>query len=188
MMNSSNSGRRWPMSAWLLLAPIVLALVLSAGCAERRAERALRRAQALEQDRRAAQAREQLSEIVRRWPKTRAAQRARLEIEWLDDLDQGVQRGRVLLVWDAVRRVSHAAEAFRLARGRYPERFDELVPVFVPGPVLDPWGHPVGYLRTKDGYQAISFGSDGIPGGSGDAADLLVQNGQVVLPDDRARR
>ncbi len=166
----------------------MLVLLLGAGCTERRAQHALQHALALERDRRPDQARAQLAELVRRWPMTRAAGQARIEIEWLDDLAQGAQRGQALLVWDAVRRVARAAEAFRLARGRFPERFDELVPHYLPGPVLDPWDRAVGYLRTDHGYQVICYGSDGLPGGVGDAADLLVDDGQLASAKRGARR
>lgn len=38
----------------------------------------------------------------------------------------------------------------------------------------DPWGHPYVYRApgAKDDYDVISYGKDGQPGGSGDAADI----------------
>lgn len=155
-------------------------LALFCGCGEWRAERALREAVSTERKRPPARVREDLARIAERWPETRAAARAREEIEWLDDLEQSAQRGQGLLAWDAVRRVGRAVEQFRVARGRYPEAYEQLVPRFLPGTVRDPWGQAVGYLRTSAGYQVICYGADGIPGGIGDGSDLLVENGREI--------
>ncbi len=43
----------------------------------------------------------------------------------------------------------------------------------------DPWGHEFIYLspgRQNEAYEIICYGSDGEPGGSGDAADLSTSN------------
>ena len=41
---------------------------------------------------------------------------------------------------------------------------------------LDPWGHPYAYTApgtvNPDGFDLVSFGADGTPGGTGDNADL----------------
>ncbi len=153
---------------------------LCAGCSEWRAERAFRRVVAQEKSKDGAVVVRDLQQLVARWPATKAAEKARHEIEWLHDLEQSSTRGLGLLAWDAVRRVSMAAERYRVARGRYPERYADLVPRFLPGPILDPWGHEVGYLHTLSGYQAICYGADGIPGGSGEASDILVDTGREI--------
>lgn len=151
-----------------------------AGCSEWRAERAFRRTVAQEKTKDGAVVVRDLQQLVDRWPATKAAAKARHEIEWLHDLEQSSTRGLGLLAWDAVRRVAMAAERFRSAHGRYPDRYADLVPRFVPGTVTDPWGHEVGYLRTASGYQAICYGADGIPGGTGDASDILVDTGREI--------
>jgi len=43
----------------------------------------------------------------------------------------------------------------------------------------DPWKHPYVYLvpgRSNETFEIISYGSDGEPGGTGDAADLSSSN------------
>jgi hypothetical protein len=39
---------------------------------------------------------------------------------------------------------------------------------------LDPWGHAYVYTKTGATYRIASYGSDGKPGGAGDAADIEV--------------
>lgn len=155
-------------------------LLGASGCAEWRAERALKRAVAEVDKRATGDTRKDLRKIVERWPETKAAARAREEIEWLDDLDESSHRGRGLLAWDAVRRVARAVERYRTTNRRYPERFDDLVPRFLAGAVRDPWGQAIGYRRTASGYQTICYGADGIPGGHGEATDILVENGREI--------
>jgi general secretion pathway protein G len=82
-----------------------------------------------------------------------------------------------------------AIDLFRLDVGRLPnadEGLDALVraPQGEPnwlGPYLardtlptDPWGHAYIYEADANGYQILSYGSDGREGGSGSAADLSV--------------
>lgn len=39
--------------------------------------------------------------------------------------------------------------------------------------LVDPWGNPVFYLRVAGGFWLMSWGADGVPGGDGDAADVV---------------
>lgn len=81
-----------------------------------------------------------------------------------------------------------AIEAFRLDVGRYPnqtEGLNALVsasgqdqkwrgPYLKKGIPLDPWGKNYIYKfpGTKAEFEVISYGKDGVPGGSGDDADI----------------
>jgi hypothetical protein len=181
-------GPRSSRGSAALAAAVAIAAVAAAGCSERRAENAFLRAVAEESHGAPSRAREAFRQIAERWPRSAAAARARLEIEWLDELEAGSKRGQALRVWDAVRQVGRAAELFRLSHRRFPDRFDEMVPEWLPGGVLDPWGHAVEYRRTAGGYQAISYGADGIPGGNGDDADILVENSHLRPIGDSATR
>ena len=169
-------SRTWPA---VILLVVLLGPGLT-GCAGRRAEAAFREAVALEEKASLEAARVKLEEVVRRWPDTPAADDARREIEWIDAVLDAAAHGPSLAAWDAVRKVSRAAEEFRLAEGRYPRSLDEMVPRWLEGPVRDPWGHEVRYAPAPDGYRVICYGSDGLPGGQGDATDLVVENGNEV--------
>jgi general secretion pathway protein G len=86
--------------------------------------------------------------------------------------------------------LSSAISAFRLDTGRYPT-VDEGVQVLVVPPAdvqnwkgpyikgqvpVDPWGNPYEYVYPgsfgSESYNLISYGSDGQPGGEGEAADV----------------
>jgi general secretion pathway protein G len=87
-----------------------------------------------------------------------------------------------------------ALDAYRLDNGRYPtteQSLDalQLQPTFQPLPMnwrgpylrkavpLDPWGSPFIYLCPGEmnprGYDLLSLGADGEPGGEGEDADLV---------------
>ncbi|MCS6987418.1 MAG: type II secretion system major pseudopilin GspG [Sphingomonadaceae bacterium] len=79
--------------------------------------------------------------------------------------------------------IEQGLELWRLEMGRYPDAAEGLKALTVPGamgPALkrlpdDPWGRPYNYrIPGEDGrpYDLWSWGSDGEPGGEGDAADI----------------
>jgi general secretion pathway protein G len=78
-------------------------------------------------------------------------------------------------------------ELFKLDVGRYPTTEEGLQALMVrpatvgiwSGPYLkgstvpaDPWGNPYRYTLTNGAIEILSLGSDGAPGGEGDAADV----------------
>lgn len=86
-----------------------------------------------------------------------------------------------------------ALDAYRLDNGRYPTTAQGLAALWQApaqdprppnwkGPYLrkevpiDPWGHPYVYLcpgeHNPSGYDLVSYGADGQPGGDGEAADV----------------
>jgi hypothetical protein len=55
-----------------------------------------------------------------------------------------------------------AAERYRLAKGRWPERLEDLVPDYLPAVPADPFdGRPLRLRRTDDGLMVYSIGPDG---------------------------
>ncbi len=91
-----------------------------------------------------------------------------------------------------------ALQLYRMEQGRYPTQAQGLdalcvKPAADPVPELypedgyldsrrlpnDPWSHPYLYLvpgRAGEAYEVLSYGSDGEPGGEGDAADLSTSD------------
>jgi len=88
--------------------------------------------------------------------------------------------------------LGQALDQFRIDTGHYPTHDEGLAALYAPpgtasepkwnGPYLkkpvppDPWGNPYVYnipstIQGKD-YDLISYGSDGQPNGTGDAADI----------------
>ena len=163
-----------------LVVAVCVVAALAPGCAERRAESAFQEAVAGEKDRPAAEVRADLARIVASWPDTRAAEKARREMQWLADLEQSSRGGRQLLAADAVRADARAVELFRAAAGHYPERLEETAPRCLRSIPVDPWGRPVSYLRTPGGYKVFCYGADGAPGGSGDDTDIVVVDGREI--------
>ncbi|MEE4298065.1 MAG: type II secretion system protein GspG [Pseudomonadales bacterium] len=156
-----------------------LLVALLAACSdEKRARDAFRSAMS-DSDRPVAELRADLEALIERWPESEAARRAAEELESLDALAEATARGLSLRAWDAVRSVAQAAERFRLRHGRFPKDVRELIPRYIEDRVADPWGGEVLYVASGRGYKVISYGSDGMPGGTGDAADVMVDSQTV---------
>ena len=71
-------------------------------------------------------------------------------------------------------RASSDVQAYLAAAGSLPsspEGVDALVSH--PADLVDGGGRPVVYLRVAGGFWLVSWGADGVPGGTGDAADLV---------------
>ncbi|MCI4660413.1 MAG: type II secretion system major pseudopilin GspG [Neomegalonema sp.] len=81
-------------------------------------------------------------------------------------------------------------DRFLIDNGRYPTESEGLAALVSPPPSLaswsgpyiegdavplDPWGNPYRYVMPAEGgkaFEILSLGSDGAPGGQGDAADI----------------
>ena len=174
------SGRNRLRSETLRAAILFVAAVGVAGCggAERDAARALDRALA-DPSRPPAEIRADLERIVATWPETPAARRARRELESAGAIDRALARGLSLRAWDAVRSVARAVERYRARHGRLPDDLQDLLPGLLDERPLDPWGRPVVYTRRGRDYLVVSYGSDGLPGGSGEARDFVVESGRI---------
>ena len=84
--------------------------------------------------------------------------------------------------------IETAMQLYKIENGAYPRFLDDLVeqPLGAPrwrGPYLgglppvDPWGNPYVYQLRKDGFTLTCHGSDGVPGGHDDQADLSIRQG-----------
>lgn len=164
------------------VARVVLAcglLLVAAACSERSAQEGLDELLAGADDKSLPQLESELREIIAEWPETRAAARAKRELEWVVDLQSAQTRGTWLEAADAVRKVAAAAERYRIDRGAYPRDLSDLVPRYLDEPVVDPWGGEVLYKGGGRRYTVVSFGADGLPGGSGPERDMVVETGRM---------
>jgi hypothetical protein len=162
-----------------LIAVTCAALALASfGCGgDRRAERLYREASELVEKGDTAAAVPKLEEILRDYPDSEVASRARREVVLYRGLSDAVAAYPVRRARDVVVQAARAVERYRAARGAVPEDLAALVPSYLPAAPVDPWGAPLAYERTAKGYRLACLGSDGAPGGEGEAADLVVENG-----------
>jgi len=100
-------------------------------------------------------------------------------------------RAKVVKVQADFKSMRDAIDLFKLNTGRYPQRLDDLwqqpggvknwagpyIRDAPPGP-KDPWGNDYVYTPPvgSSAYMLTSYGSDGAPGGVGEAQDLTTQN------------
>jgi general secretion pathway protein G len=85
-------------------------------------------------------------------------------------------------------------KSFHRITGRFPSQAENFYPLLQVGLLKevpnDPWGRPYQYRMTEDGKgYIVSYGSDGVPGGTGDAADLIsggvLTNAMVGTPQQQ---
>ncbi len=162
-----------------------LALVAAAtGCAteESRARELYDEAQDLIDQDRIEEAVVVYDEILARYPETDVAGKARAEVGVYRDLAGAVDRYPSHSSLDVMVRAGRAIERYRWRRGAYPESLAVLVPDFLDERPVDPWGRDLRYRRKgpRRGYVLACYGSDGEPGGEGEDADLIADNGRFV--------
>lgn len=179
--------RRW---SWrvnggaALAARLVLALSIAAaslGCSDQKADRLYREAAARVDRGDLEVAVERLERIVRDYPDSPAAARARKDVIVYRGLLEAARRYPVRRAADSVIQTSRAIERYHRERKAWPVRLDDLVPAYLPAVPADPWGRRLGYrVKERGGYVLSCLGSDGAQGGTGDASDLVVEDGAFV--------
>jgi hypothetical protein len=147
---------------------------------ERRAERLWRHALDLVAKGDTSGAVVEMQRILDEYPDTDIAAKARKQIVLYRGLENAVltypsRRAREVMI-----QVSRAIEDFRAQERRVPRAPDDLVPRRLDAVPRDPWDHALEYVARERGYRLICLGSDGEPGGEGDAADVIVDNGAFV--------
>ena len=157
------------------------ATLASSGCGgDRRADRLYREASELVEKGDTAAAVPKLEEILRDYPDSEAASKARREVVLYRGLSEAVAAYPVRRARDVMVQTARALERYRAGRGTAPDALDALVPSFLSEAPADPWGRSLEYQKTARGYRLACLGSDGAPGGESDAADLVVENGAFV--------
>lgn len=165
----------------LIAIMLASATLASPGCGgDRRADRLYREASELVERGDTAAAVPKLEEILRDYPDSEAASKARREVVLYRGLSEAVAAYPVRRARDVMVQTARALERFRATRTAAPDTLQALVPSFLPEPPTDPWGRPLEYQKTARGYRLACLGSDGAAGGEGDAADLVVENGAFV--------
>jgi hypothetical protein len=164
-----NGGARLRRSHWTLRVAALLLVAIFAACSRSaRAERLLEEARVEVKRGRLPQALSLLERVSREYPETDAAREAEkdarlyrglLDAKRLDPL----RRARDILVQTA-----REIEGTHARGGRWPDTL---------ATAADPWGRPLVYERTQNGYRLASFGADGAPGGE---PDLVIVNGRFT--------
>ena len=83
----------------------------------------------------------------------------------------------------AIKYTAEGIAGFRADHGRLPETLEEAVACgsyLRPREIVDPWRRAYFYRRSEEGFTLLSLAEDGLPGGSGEDADLMVQ----AAPED----
>ena len=74
--------------------------------------------------------------------------------------------------------LAQAVESYRVDYNRFPERIEEVAPLYQPFlHSVDPYGHRYVLALAPDDYVLTSLGRDGLPGGDGFDADSRITNG-----------
>jgi general secretion pathway protein G len=154
------------------------------GCGgrESRAERQYERAQEHVEAGEIEQAVEAFAEIIDRYPDTAAAGRARDELVLYRGLDHAIRQYPHDTARELMVQTARAIQTHRARNGVWPSSLDRMRPRLKTGSPIDPWGRVLVYEPKPRGrgYVLACLGSDGKPGGIGEARDLYVEDGRFV--------
>lgn len=102
--------------------------------------------------------------------------------------DAITDREAARLVREELTRMATALDAYRIDNNVYPERFEDVVPIFLLSiPPVDPYGNPYFAEVTPAGYRLASMGQDGKVGGAGFNADTIMETGIFLSDSTRYR-
>ena len=120
--------------------------------------------------------------IERDYGETVTARRAHEAVLLYAGLEHAVTTYPARRARDMMVRTARAIQRGRSGRRGWPSSLDRLMPHFLGEPPIDPWGRPLIYepKTSGRGYVLQCLGSDGRPGGAGEAADLVVEDGEFV--------
>jgi len=151
---------------------LLVALLVVAGCTrESAAERAYERAQQHIESDEIDEAVRELESIVETYPDTEIARTAREDLTLYRGLSAAVDAYPERRVRDTMIRTARAVYTFRSRRGSWPASLEAV------RAAADPWGRPLLYkLKPGGGYVLGCLGSDGQPGGDGEARDWFIED------------
>jgi len=190
MKRSVNNRFRLPGKALPFMIALVCLLVfaastLSCSCSERSSEKMYRKAMQLVDDDNLDEAVKLLDVIANEYPETAAADKAGKDLVLYRGLAGAVNRFSTRQARDIMVRTARKLETYRMKRGRLPDSLEDVVPETP----VDPWGNRLHYDRkSRSSYSLGSYGADGIKGGLGEDADLLIRNGRFTFTTQEAGR
>lgn len=125
---------------------------------------------------------ELLERIVREYPETQAAERARDDVRLYRGLAGAVRSYPVRVARDRMIRTARALDRYHGRRRSFPESLSDLVPGYLDVEPTDPWNRAFLYRRRAGGrgYTLVCYGADRKPGGSGIDVDLRIEDGEFV--------
>lgn len=178
-MIEREKGWRARMRARIVI--VVAAMVVLTACSESRATRLAKRAEAQAREEKYTEAIATMQTVEARFPRTMAGRGARKQIllyQGLLDAELKKDRRRAK---DEMLALARELLEYHQSLHRYPRSLDEIDPLGAL-PREDPWSGEYRYESTGvgAGYRLECLGSDGAPGGEGDAQDLLVVSGTFV--------
>ncbi len=119
-------------------------------------------------------------EIMESYPETKSGKLAAENYIRYSQMLQSEIEANKKINFDRTKTLARAIELFYRDYRRYPNSIDDLIPKYIPKRIVDVWGNPLVYKKTKDGYVVACFGKDGIIGGIDEDTDFFIQNGEVV--------
>ncbi len=171
------SAPRSPQRARAFACALLVACVACGG-GDRSAERLYREARERVAQKDYAGAVERLDAIVRDHASSPLAEQARRDAILYRGLDEAVKRSPERRARETLVQVARVLERYRAAKRELPGDLASLVPSWIDRVPDDPWGRALAYERTpRGGYRLSCLGADGKPGGTGDDADLVVEDG-----------
>ena len=125
---------------------------------------------------------ERFERILREYPDTEIAGKARRDIDVYRGLSEAVEKFPQRRAREIIVQTARAIERFHGAQRRWPAALAELIPSYLDREPGDPWSRPLHYAPKPDGhgYELACLGADGARGGEGDDADTIVVNGAFV--------
>jgi hypothetical protein len=153
----------------LALASLVLAVTLACS-RESRAQALLAEARTEVKRQRLEEAVALLERVVRDYGGTEAAERARADLVLYRGLIEAARLDPLRRARDVLVQTARRIERWRATHRGWPQALGEMGEE-----TLDPWGRPLLYARTAQGYRLACLGADGSPGGE---PDLVVVNGR----------
>ncbi len=124
---------------------------------------------------------EVFKEVRDRYGSTEWGAKAAKQLPFYEAANQMSQFSKALLVKEDFRAIGRACEMYKARRDKYPDTIQQLLPEYVKKVMKDPWGRPYLYVADSRHYTLACFGEDQIPGGDGDAKDVILESGKYTV-------